>query len=517
MANQKQLPSEDELDELEKQNNSQLAEEMANLDFTEYQLKQENIKNLAFENISDASWRKLTLLAKSKESGLLWDLTQVFQEKSDMSFKVALCGAFAILSGATRREQYIEIKQGDKRMNTYIILVGESGWSRKTTARDVIQDIVLRSGVCHEIPSDLTPEALIDNLDKKSNAYMISDEITNFLKKLKRQYMENMPSLLSDIYDCKTKIESGTRGKGNKTVENPYLRWYGSTVPEFTEDLEDIYFKQGWLPRYWFFMDDEEREIEPLGFSSPSALKREISSIIERLQDMVKLRTTALLCREPKPKKFSDYEDYCIAQMKYFKTLGEKLVIPYYARLPQHALKIAGLLQLCWLSERLKTQKAPEKWIMMDEFIEIGVEFARLLEREYMKVVYAYKTESPSVKHVTDEKRIKKIETLILQNEGVMSVTKLHKKSNILKKNFNEVLDTLDDMDVIRRYQISKDGLVDMKIIKEGEKFPIVSRPPMIAYHVESICKLFNGSTEPTLDDVKKHAVIQWIKTIKKK
>jgi len=517
MVNKKRLPTEGELLELEHEKDILLAEEIANLDFTEYQLKEENIKVLASEVVTDEAWRKLTLMTKANECSILWDLCNIFLEKSDMNFKVALCGAFAILTAATRRDQYVETKQGDIRLNTYIILIGESGWSRKTTARDVIQDIVMRSGVCHEIPSDLTPEALIDNLEKKSNAYMISDEITNFLKKLKKEYMMNMPSLLSDIYDCKSKIESGTRGKGNKTVHNPFLRWYGSTVPEFTEDLEDIYFKQGWLPRHFFFFDTEERDIDYLGFISSTRQKREIGDIVKRIQDMARLNTTGLLCREPKPKKFLEYEIYCVKQMKYFKKLGEKLVIPYYARLPQHALKIAGILQLAWMSERLGNQQSPENFIIMDEFIEIGVEFARLFEREYMKVVYAYKSTTPSRKFETEEKRINKLETVILQNDGVISVTKLHKTSNLIKRNFHEVLETLDGMGITRQFQVSKEGLIELGIMTEGDKMPFISRPPLIIYHLETIANNFNGTTEVTDKRLKVEAIKCWIKNQKKK
>ena len=114
-----------------------------------------SLKALLEEKYSDSTWKKL-----AQKSGILWDVCQIFKRKSDMSWKVAVTGAFGVLTGLTKRMQFVDFKQDDLRLNLYILLIGESGWIRKTTTRNLIYDLLMELKCVDIIPPNFTPEGL---------------------------------------------------------------------------------------------------------------------------------------------------------------------------------------------------------------------------------------------------------------------------------------------------------------------------------------------------------------------
>ena len=79
---------------------------------------------------NDADWKRL-----AQQNKTLWQITRTTKSFSDMSWKVAVNGAFQVLSGATRRRTYVATEQEDIRLNLWNITLGYSGVSRKTTTR----------------------------------------------------------------------------------------------------------------------------------------------------------------------------------------------------------------------------------------------------------------------------------------------------------------------------------------------------------------------------------------------
>jgi hypothetical protein len=426
---------------------------------------------------NDDIWRKL-----AKKNDIMWELVSIVKTKSPgISYKVATAAAFGVLTSLMKRDTFIDIAQEDLRLNLWILVIGESGWIGKTTARNVLYDILmkLKGDQTEMIPADFTPEGLRDELSATPSAVAISDEMSGFFMKLKTKNFEHLPTFMSDIFDNKEEIAVSRAGKKRITLTKPFLRIWGATTPDdFVENLEDRLFKQGFISRWTFIYEDEIKDRDPLGFHA-TTLKEDISNAVKQLK-LIKKSNLKYIPARSKPKMFEDFEKYCNERKRWYRNQDEKLAVPYYARLPQRALKIAGILQLsaaAILGSKADTLPLFESWI------EIGIMYAKLFERDFLKIVYEYRTQAPSVKHQTEEKRYNKFKNVLKQNDSVLTKSELLRKVHLLPKAFNEVLNGLDDMDLVSRIVVNKSLLVDYKILEnEKSRMAVRTRPPELIY-----------------------------------
>lgn len=163
---------------------------------------------------------------------------------------------YAILSSVVERKAVIRFRQGDIYPNIWLVILGTSRITNKSTA--------IRIG-CRLLPQDInclaynmTPEAFMSSLGEKGRATWITDEIGNLLKKMQeKKYMADFKEELNLIYDCPQELRI-KRQSGEKVLRDVYLTWVGGTTQSrffSSVDMGDIY--SGFIPRFVFVMPDE--------------------------------------------------------------------------------------------------------------------------------------------------------------------------------------------------------------------------------------------------------------------
>ena len=440
---------------------------------------------------TDEDWH---LLAQQNKT--LWHITRTTKSFSDMSWKVAVNGAFQVLSGATKRKTFVATEQEDVRLNLWNITLGYSGISRKTTTRRSIFSHLEEIDYLNYIPVKLTPEALYAELhsaynkqEDESNAMILGDELGSFFKSLKKDYMSEMTDTLSDVYDCKKLMERSSISSKRVTVRNPYLRIYGGGTKTVIKHLTDEQFEQGFLARFHFVLDFdlEGRKLKLIG--KPNAQQRkEFKKVSLSLKKIGSLSVKALLYEEI-PQEFIDYQHYCNERLLSHTKRGDSITAPYYARLPFHALKIAGILYLSDLV--LKEGTTHTKNVLPSEYIMLGMYFMRLYEQEYLQLVYRYKSSAPGGRFDTQEKKLAHVENLLKLEGEVTTRSNLLKKANLISQTFNPVMETLMENNTILQTKLTKELLFNYKIIKKVngkyEKNPFMGRgSPRLVWLQES-------------------------------
>lgn len=428
----------------------------------------------------DNSWMKL-----AQQNNLLWRITKTIKEVSDMSWKVAVAGAFTVLTGATKRDFYIETKQEKLRLNIWMMILGYSGISRKSTTRRSIYDILSQIDYLDFIPPKMTPEALYDELKNSPNAQILGDEMGSFFKSLKKEYMREMSDILSDIYDCKSILERKTLSGGRVTVRDPYLRFYGGATDSIITYLDEEHFKQGFLPRFHFVLDFdlENRQLALIGEPNHK-LEKDIEEVIKDLKKIGSLKLKALLYSEH-PKEFIDFQVYCNNLLFEHTKRGDSITAPYYARLPWHALKMAGILYLADLVTGKGTDLTTN--ILPEEYIILGTLFARLFEQEYLNLAYRFKASAPSSRFFTKEAQLNRIENVLKLNKSICSKSIILKQSGMMEDDFNKTIQTLHSNNTLGSLQLTKESLVAHKILNSiDDKFPFQGKPPMVLWHKET-------------------------------
>lgn len=148
-----------------------------------------------------------------------------------------------LMSLALGRDVIVARPRAKVYMNWYIILVAESGVTRKSTGVRAAQRIAL--SFIERSPSEIsliqnksTPEGLELLLQRMSNehgyahAAISIDEMVRFLGR--ERYAMELPGLLTDLYDApEFRTGGGTVSRGPVVLRNVYLSFISASTPSW--------------------------------------------------------------------------------------------------------------------------------------------------------------------------------------------------------------------------------------------------------------------------------------------
>lgn len=148
--------------------------------------------------------------------------------------------ALWLLSVAIGRDILVDRPGAPIYLNIYCILVAESGVTRKSTS--VRRAVNFARKFCDEknllIESKITPEKLEFDLTlqtleyERARACIAIDELVKFLGR--ERYVEAMPTLLTDLYDCPDlRVGGGTLLRGRSTLRNVYINFLSASTPSW--------------------------------------------------------------------------------------------------------------------------------------------------------------------------------------------------------------------------------------------------------------------------------------------
>ena len=152
-----------------------------------------------------------------------------------------LWGGLWLLSMAASRGTVVARPRLPIFLNMYCILVGESGWPRKSTAVKHALRVARRFIDEYDretilVTDATTPQKLILELVtqsktfEKATAVIAISELVRFLGRDAASV--DMPGLLTDLYDCPEIAESpGTIARGATVIRNAYLTFLSASTP----------------------------------------------------------------------------------------------------------------------------------------------------------------------------------------------------------------------------------------------------------------------------------------------
>jgi len=124
--------------------------------------------------------------------------------------------------------------------NLYVILVAGSGRHRKSTAINLMENMLYEVKPPPNIIAQMiTPEALIeairgtdDNGQKAvAEGFVVADELSNFLNK--KSYDAGLSHVLIPLYDCKNNFEYRTKTKGKVRLKKACLGLLAASTPDW--------------------------------------------------------------------------------------------------------------------------------------------------------------------------------------------------------------------------------------------------------------------------------------------
>lgn len=267
-------------------------------------------------------------------------------EGSETPYAYDFWTALWILSVALGRDIVVDRPSAPIYLNVYAVLVAESGVTRKSTA--VRRAVSFIRELCDErnllIESKITPEKLefdlcLQSLEHGSaRASIAIDEMVKFLGKEK--YVETMPTLLTDLYDCPTiRVGGGSLVRGRTTLRNVHINFLSASTPSWLlRAVNPDVIEGGFTSRVIFIVSEKPKRSSPWPIAPSDSQRRNICETLQGLERRAR-EVQSIRLSEGALKKFSSW-------YKSRELRRDPFRASFQSREDGHVLRVAALLSV---------------------------------------------------------------------------------------------------------------------------------------------------------------------------
>lgn len=223
-------------------------------------------------------------------------------------------------------------------MNWYIMLVAESGVTRKSTAVRMARDIVSHVlGVDKMIEGKSTPEYLFQNLIREPHMAIAVSELVTFLGR--ESYIIDLPALLTDLYDCPREKRGGSITRGEQVIRDAFVTFLSASTPSWLRtSVNPTVVEGGFTSRCLFIHDEKPKAKVPW----PDGQVTRVIELAEDL-DMIVKGAQAVQQIEMLPSGMSRFTSW-------YKNRDTSSIVPFIAsfnsREDGHVLRMAACLAI---------------------------------------------------------------------------------------------------------------------------------------------------------------------------
>ena len=194
------------------------------------------------------------------------------------------CGLWA-LACACGRDAYVARPRAPVYLNMYTVLIGDSGVARKTTsvttAGGLVRDLLQGDKIGY-LDAKMTGERLDQVLHDRTLEYgsgqlaIAIPELAVFMGT--EHYVANMPTLLTDLYDCPTKRHGGgTIARGASIQHGVWLSFLSASTPVWLlKTVNPNVVEGGFTSRCIFVISNKPKQSIPWPEDNNSDEEREL-------------------------------------------------------------------------------------------------------------------------------------------------------------------------------------------------------------------------------------------------
>jgi len=162
-----------------------------------------------------------------------------------------------VLGTVCGRGVYVPRPHAPVHMNWYIMLVAESGVTRKSTAvrraRDIVSHVL---GVDNMIEGKSTPEYIFQHLIQHPHCPIAVSELVTFMGR--ESYVIDLPALLTDLYDCPKEKRGGSITRGEQVIKDAFVTFLSASTPSWLRTSVNPTVIEGGFTSRCLFVHDEK-------------------------------------------------------------------------------------------------------------------------------------------------------------------------------------------------------------------------------------------------------------------
>lgn len=284
-------------------------------------------------------------------------------DRTDSSPIYQYSAAYMLLASVFAGRGYLPLAWGDTQLNLWVLLLGDTTRTRKSTAKNIMMAIIheyeRQTSNQIDIGSDASPEALRVELGKRDglSSIMHKDEINGWFASLySKQYMAGALEQMTELYDGHVPVAlRTTKDSGNRNRATTAFSFIGVGIRKRTaEILTRNHFESGFLARMlWAVADPPPRVAgsEDIMFRDDDVDHITTGYMADLVSDLV-MRVSRWSTSKPVPvtmdaASLARYNQWAEDGMKRVEALGDDdVVVPSFQRLKTSVAKAAALLAL---------------------------------------------------------------------------------------------------------------------------------------------------------------------------
>jgi predicted transcriptional regulator len=339
-----------------------------------------------------------------------------------------------LLSAACHGKVQLRLKQGTIYPNIWIILFGLSTISRKTTVINKTKTVFEACTQEKLYNDDYSLEGYLELLQDNPVCNIVRDEVVGLFQKYEKKYNDGIHELECSIYDggsYRKSLSSGRNGKKKEVVVNsPYVtHLYATTPGNFGMCLSLENFYSGFGFRFLYCYPKYERPRMQLAVATEDDNK----AFADILQDYISLWTKFKNYREKVDFKIDpkaiDYLEGVRAKVEgIIAEKNDNNLSSAWGRNCDHILKLCMLIEIgkndISFTISLETMKEACR-ITSDYFLPLCIETIERLQDDVRN------------------NKVEKVRGLLARNNGTCNHSKLLRNSNMVSREFNEVIQTM--------------------------------------------------------------------------
>jgi len=235
------------------------------------------------------------------------------------------------------RGVYVPRPHSPIHMNWYVMLVSESGVTRKSTAirmsRDTVSEVLSDA---HLLEGRATPEHLFDRLAQQPHIGIAVSELVTFLGR--ESYVIELPAMLTDLYDCPKMRTGGSVSRGQRVIENAFVTFISASTPSWLVGAVNPSVIEGGFTSRCIFVHAEkpkQRVPWPSVATTITECATQLQSCIARAREVERI--------ELMPAAMRRYQSW----YRQRDTLtSDPFLASFYGREDSHVLRLAATLAI---------------------------------------------------------------------------------------------------------------------------------------------------------------------------
>lgn len=392
--------------------------------------------------------------------------TGFFRDYMDFGIKMSYAypayhfgAALAIVSMVAGRKVCMESTAGKIYPNVFVMIVGQTSISGKSTACDLAYKnffgLIQQDGIIEDLTKKMSPQGLLQRLSRCASRFWYYDECSEFFSDIQNRWAESLESIMCSVYDGRSVSYGLSEGKGKTSeyrADNVFLSClWNTTDGEMESRASWSAVTNGFIPRWMFFWCQTEtkprknRSITDDDIGLRISLEQKIQRLRSNLlkipgEDMIKFRTNDLI------------ESWRLEDTLHHLKKEDELHRIATARLVPQGYKIAILLSLMDETLPIEAGTYPILLNIPDQHAKLAI---RICE-EYLR---------PRLMHViemsrdNDTKNYQAMVTRALKKlGGAAKKSQIIRETRINRKNFDETIDSLIEAEVIEECMMKSDA-----------------------------------------------------------